>query len=66
VHTSVSWYGAPFSSPLNGKFGRCFMDTCPLFILPTPVYCLPFQSTDHKESNELSKEPSFADAETMR
>ncbi|KAK3133064.1 hypothetical protein QOZ80_6AG0531600 [Eleusine coracana subsp. coracana] len=33
--------------------------------LPTPVYCLPIQSTDHKENNESSKEPSIADAEKV-
>ncbi|ONM21471.1 Mediator of RNA polymerase II transcription subunit 25 [Zea mays] len=33
--------------------------------LPTPVYCLPTQSTDHKENIETSKEPSIADAETV-
>ncbi|TVU09096.1 hypothetical protein EJB05_42536 [Eragrostis curvula] len=33
--------------------------------LPTPVYCLPIQSADHKENNESSKEPSVADAETV-
>ncbi|KAL6838998.1 hypothetical protein ACP4OV_031225 [Aristida adscensionis] len=33
--------------------------------LPTPVYCLPVQSADHKENIEPSKEPSIADAETV-
>ncbi|KAG2576038.1 hypothetical protein PVAP13_6NG036855 [Panicum virgatum] len=33
--------------------------------LPTPVYRLPTQSTDHKENIESSKEPSIADAETV-
>jgi mediator of RNA polymerase II transcription subunit 25 len=33
--------------------------------LPTPVYCIPTQSTDHKENTESSKEPSIADAEAV-
>ncbi|KAG2634297.1 hypothetical protein PVAP13_2NG195200 [Panicum virgatum] len=33
--------------------------------LPTPVYCTPTQSTDHKENTESSKESSMADAEAV-
>ncbi|RCV11237.1 hypothetical protein SETIT_2G170200v2 [Setaria italica] len=33
--------------------------------LPTPVYCLPIRSTDHRKNIESSKEPSIADAETF-